>query len=217
MHYHLEIVMPPTDAVEAALAQILDPFYEGLDRNDENANGHPFWDFWSIGGRWSGAKVQAMFSEERMQAFHAALSEARVTVSGLISGKEELSPSDQIPAVDALWCEHFPESPIKQCPLFKHYTGNVGDVMRLADVPAGLTASRVIIAGPHYKGEKLEAVYMIQDEAWNGVTHVKCEWDGKVRSAIEKHLERIKSYRPEYIEKMTPQPDWLVVTIDYHS
>lgn len=217
MHYHLEIVMPPTDNVEAALAQILDPFYKGLDRDDKNANGHPFWDFWDIGGRWSGAKVQAMFSEERMQAFNAALSAAKVTVSGLVFGKEELSPSDQIPAVDALWCQHFPESPVKQCPLFQHYTGNVGDVMRFAEIPVGLTAHHVIVAGPHYKGEKLEAAYMIQDEMWNGVTHVKSDWDGKVRSAIEKHLERIKSYRPDYIEKVTPQPDWLVVTIDYHS
>ena len=217
MHYHLELVMPPTDDVEAAVTQILTPFYEGLDHDNENANGHPFWDFWSIGGRWSGAKVRAMFSEERMDAFNAALRAAKVTVSGLVFGKEELSPCDQIPAVDALWCEHFPESPVKQCPLFKHYTGNVGNVMRFAEIPVGITAHRVIVAGSHYKGDKLEVVYMIQDEAWNGVTHVKSDWDGKVMTAIEKHLKRIESYRPDYIEKVTPQPDWLVATIDYHS
>lgn len=218
MHYHLEIVMPPTDNVEAALAQILDPFYEGLDRDDENANGHPFWDSWDIGGRWSGAKVQAMFSAERIQAFNAALTEAKVTVSGVVFGKEEIRPASQIPSVDALWCEHFPESPIKVCPMFKHYKGEIGDVMRLAEVPDGLMASRVIVARHHYKDDgRIEAGYMVEDSFWNGVCHTKSFWNGKFFDAMKDCAENMERCHEEYRAKNTPQPDWLVVTIDYHS
>lgn len=209
MHYRLEIVMPPTEDVKAAIEQIMAPF----DENGEYRN-HAFWDYWLIGGRWSGSKIKALLGDDRIRKFNDLLVEKRVTVSGVQCGKYTLEPASQIAEVDALWCEHFPDSPIKQCPLFDHYKG---DVMRLDEIPKDLEAGHVIVAGPDHTGEGLEATYMIQDEAWNGVTYVKSEWDGKVSTAIEMHLKRIESYRPEYIEKSTPKPDWLVVTVDYHS
>lgn len=216
-HYHLELVMPPTADVEAAVTQILAPFDEALDRDDELANGHPFFDYWRIGGRWSGAKVQAMFSKERMDAFNAALNEAKVTVSGLRFGKETLQPADQIGKVDAMWREHFPESPIKECPLFDHYKGDIGDVMKLEQVPDGLMACRVIVAALDYRCTNLEAVHMVEDEHWNGVSWVKSTWSGKVSDAIAEHVKRIEGRADGYRAKCTPAPDWLVVTIDYHS
>lgn len=212
MHYRLEIVMPPTEDVKAAIEQIMAPF----DENGEERS-HAFWDYWLVGGRWSGKKMLAKLGGDRMEKFHAILDEARFTVSALRAGKPTLKPESQIAKVDALWCEHFPDSPIKQCPLFDHYKGDIGDVMRLDEIPKDLTAGHVIIAGPDHTGEGLEAVYRIQDEIWNGVIHVKSEWDGKVSTAIETHLKRIESYRTKYIEKNTPKPDWLVVTVDYHS
>jgi hypothetical protein len=216
-HYHLEIVMPPTDNAKAAVTKILAPFDEGNDKDCEGASGQPFFDYWRIGGQWSGAKVQAKLGEERIAAFNTALNAAGVTVSGLRFGKETLSPASQIEAVDAMWREHFPESPIKECPLFDHYKGNVGDVMRLDEVPQGLTCCRTIIAGPNYKGEGLEACYMVEDSFWNGVRHTKSAWSGKLSDAIAEHLESIKNGSPDYVKSRTPSPDWLVVTVDYHA
>ena len=219
MHYHLEIVMPPTDDVAAAVTQILAPFDENpTPPTEDGPSGNEFFDYWVLGGRWSGSKIKAAFSQERMEAFFAALTKAKVTVSGFVAGKEEISPASQIPAVDALWCEHFPESPIKVCPMFKHYKGNVGDVMRLAEVPAGLTASRVIVARHHYKDDgRIEAGYMVEDSFWNGVCHTKSFWSGKFFDAMKDCAENMERCHEDYRAKNAPTPDWLVVTIDYHS
>jgi hypothetical protein len=73
----------------------------------------------------------------------------------------------------------FPDSPVKVCPFFDHFnnqyknTDGFPDIMRLKDLPKGLTASHVIIAGPHWNDEsKLEAKRMIQESIWNGVNHI---------------------------------------------
>lgn len=212
MHYHLEIVMPPTDNVEGAVEEILAPF----DENNEKSY-MPFWDYWKIGGRWSGAKTTSAFSEERMTAFHSALHDAGVTVSGLRTGKPTLNPASQIPKVDEMWRQHFPESAIKECPLFDHYKGAWGDVMRLGDIPADLEASHVIVAALSYDRKVTEAVYMTQKDMYNGVSFIATTWSGKVADAISAHLDTIKGYPDDYLARATPTPDWLVVTVDYHS
>jgi hypothetical protein len=58
--------------------------------------------------------------------------------------------------------------------------------MSLKDMPTGLTASHVIVAGPSYMDDgTLEAKHMIQESMWNGVSHVDSKWDGTVQSDIE--------------------------------
>lgn len=222
MHYHLEIIMPPTEDVEAAIAQILKPFDENGSDEDGNLNLHPFWDFWIIGGRWAGEKLKAGLDQEQLKKFYDKLKEIKITVHGVQCGKQELAPASQIPDVDAVWCEFFPESNTKVCPLFNHYndqyknSDGYPDVMTFDKMPDGLTAERVIIAAPDYE-DTLNATFMIQQESWNGVTHIKADWDGKIKTAIEWHLKRLENYEGEYKRKSTPQDDWLVVTVDYHS
>ena len=225
MHHHLEIIMPPVDNVEEAIKQILEPFDEGGKDEDGHPNPHGFWDWWVIGGRWAGHKLEAGFDQEKLEAFHQELTKREVTVSGLQAGKPSLEPASQIPMVDALWAEFFPDSPTKSCPLFSHYNDQYRssaaypDVMRLKDIPKGLTASHVIIAGPHWDSDRnsLEAKYMLQESIWNGVTFVESKWDGDVEEAISQHKEHLKNAKPEYAAKHIPQDDWLVVTVDYHS
>ena len=213
MHYHLEIVMPPTDDVDAAVKEILAPF----DENDGTDRSHAFWDYWVIGGRWGGAKLMAAFEQTRLDEFYARLKDAKVTVSGLQFGKQTLSPGGQEETVDRLWNETFPESPVKVCPVFDNYKGSYGDVMRLGDYPAALTCVHVIVAALDYKGEKLEAVFMCRDSIWNGVMHQDTRWDKTLSGALRDNTEKMKHYQPEYAARRTPDDDWLVVTVDYHS
>lgn len=225
MHSHLEIVMPPTDDVAARVAQIMAPLDENYKDEEGNESRHGFWDFFVIGGRFAGSKAQAKYHEEKMAAFNAPLKERNVTVSGLTCGKQTLQPASQIPMVDALWQEHFPESGLAVCPLFSHSNDQydsadtlAGDVCTLAEMPHGLTAERVIIAGPHWRdSETVEGKHMEQEAFWNGMNHVDSSWDGTVASAIARFAERIKTYKPEYREKALPREGWLVVTVDYHS
>jgi hypothetical protein len=219
MHMHLEVLMPPTDNVESALAKIMAPFDEGGTDEGGNPNQHGFWDWYQIGGRWGGAKIEANLGKERLADFNKALIERKVTVSGLQFGKQTLQPASQVGMVDALWREMFPDSGLSVCPLFDHAPKVIdGDICKLSEVPDGLTAERVIIAGPSWKDDgTFSAEYMISEDIWNGVMHVKTQWDGQFKTAIDAFAENIKSYRDDYREKRTPKDDWLVVTVDYHS
>ena len=47
--------------------------------------------------------------------------------------------------------------------------------------------------------------------------HEKTNWDGLLSTAMKMHVDHLQGYTDEYKEKVTPRPDWLVVTVDYHS
>lgn len=218
MHYTLEVIMPPTADMQGALSQILYPFSESGEDEDGHPNRHTFFDYWQIGGRWSGRKLQARLGEDKIQAFRDELAAKNVTISGLIWGKPELQPASQQEMVDAMWREHFPESGVSACPMFSHSPKTAPmDVCAVADLPAGLTASRCIVAGVTHDGNGLEAKYMVSEDDWNGVNHQRSTWDMSVKSALAAYEKQIEGYREDYREKCQPRPDWLVVTIDYHS
>jgi hypothetical protein len=219
MHYHLEIIMPPTKNIDETIKKIMEPFSE---HNEENW--HCFYDWYVVGGRWAGTKLLAAYDEDKLNSFYKRLNEEKITVSGFCAGKQEISPADQIPFVDKLWKEYFPETSEDSCPIFKHSNNPYDtddiichDICIVEEIPKELAASRVIIAGPDYKEEKIEANYMISDMEYNGVNFTRVDWDQKVVSAIEKANEEFKTYNEEWIGKITPKKNWLCITVDYHS
>lgn len=230
MHAHNEIIMPYTDNIEEAIAEILKPFNENHgDENYcehcceyENRSGHEFWDFYIIGGRWSGNHILSKFDPEKILEFHQKLTDMEITVSGLQWGKQELNPSNQVEIVDELWREHFPEGG-DTCPIFQHYNDqykhNVKypDVIKLKDIPPYQKASRVLIAGISPRDHALKTEYRIDEDYWNGVCHIDSNWDKKVTTAIEMHLKIMERYSEEWKEAFTPTDDWLLVTVDTHS
>ncbi len=230
MHEHCEILMPSTDDVKAAVASIMSPF----DENDDDCI-NTFWDFWCLGGRWAGNKQMAKYDKDKVDAFHQWMFDEGVTVSGLQCGKQEINPASQIPKVDAKWNEFFPPASGDQqsCPLFKHsndpYSQGVegclnGDICSLAEAD-GVTCGRVIIAGPSYEGDANErtrtgppeATFMLCRDQWNGVNHMSVVWDGTLSGAVAQFRESLKHYADDYREQMSPQDDWLTVTVDYHA
>jgi hypothetical protein len=164
-HYHLEIIMPRTADISKSIEEIMLPFSENEEENEDHS-GHSFWDFYVIGGRWAGAKERCTYNTNALEQFNALLS----------------------------------------C-----------DISRVDEIPENLKCARVIIAGPDYSDKKFKAQHMLCESIWNGVNHVKTTWNGNVLSAISEWQERIKEYKEEYAKKHTVQPDWLCITIDYHS
>jgi len=221
MHEVLEIVMPQVDDIEKAVSQIMEPFNENGDYEERICGG--FWDFYIIGGRWAGHKLTAGLDKDALKAFYDDLKIKEVTVSGLQCGKQEISPASQIPLVDELWTSYFPEYAGRACPLFNHSNNQYendclyGDVLRIKDVPDGVSCSRFIVANYDYDGDKLEAKTMFSDSIWNGVNHEKTDWDGMLRTALSKHINETSNYSQEYKDENTPDDDWIVVTVDYHS
>ncbi len=222
MHHVVEILLPQVDNVEEAIAEIMVPFDENVDEPEERT-GQEFWDFYVIGGRWAGHKLTAALDQDKLTEFYEALTEKKVTVSGITCGKEEIKPTSQIPMVDKLWSEFFPEYNGRACPLFNHANNQYvndclyGDVMRLKDVTPDLKCTRFIVANYDYQGEKLEAKGMLSTSVWNGVNFEDTAWDGTLGKAIELYNEKMKNYNEEYRANNTPDGDWILVTVDCHN
>jgi hypothetical protein len=214
VHYQCEIVIAPTDDIQAAIAKVLAPFNE----NNEDAQ-YSFWDWFVIGGRWAGNKQMAQYDQEKIAQFDQWCQDEKITVSGFRAGKSELNPASQIEKVDAKWNEMFPSDVMVACPVFRHSNDPYksestidGDICTFPNVPATLKCSRVIFADPDN-----EATFMITDSIYNGVDWLDTKWDGSFGSAVEMFKEKFSSYAETYQEKITPKDDWLVVTVDYHS
>ena len=223
MHAIVEIIMPPTGDVEGAIEKIMAGYDENGGDEENGPSKHAFWDFYVIGGRFAGAKLKSSLGNEKISKFYKVLRDAKVTVSGFTAGKQELQPASQIPAVDAMWREFFPDSGIDVCPLFKHSNDQydsgsllVGDICTLAELPPEHKAERVLFGGWNDDGE-LTAKYMLSDTMWNCTNHQKTAWDGVIMSAVNEYTASLDGYKKEYKEKNSPKHDWLVVTVDYHS
>lgn len=228
-HAHLEVIFPKVENVEDAVAKIMSEFNENQD-DRWMAGKYGFWDWYVIGGRWSGQKIMCMVDPVKLESYVAELVARKVTVHGLQAGKQEIHPVDQIPMVDKLWCDMFPEiAHIAKCyPQFKHFnnqyesSSRYPDVMSLKDVPKSLEAERVIIASFDFDPEsktwsnktKFDAQYMIARAEWNGVSHIDTVWDGKIETAVKMHADRINE---KVRDQLVPNDDWLCVTVDYHT
>lgn len=220
MHYHLEIIMPPTDDVEGQITNIMAEYDEKAESTDDfDANPHAFWDFWVIGGRWAGRKLEATLDSAKLERFMDELKFRKVTCSGFQAGKQSLSPESQIPMVDALWVEYFPESGVSVCPLFAHSNDQYdsssnlpGDICKVSEVPENLSCSHVLIARESYRKDgTYAAATMRQTSVWNGCNLEKTDFDGTVKQAVCDFNEKIPNSERHI------KDDWLCVTVDYHS
>lgn len=210
MHYHLEILMPPTDDVPAMVAKALAEFDEC---NPENR--YAFFDWYVIGGRWSGTKLQQRIGEERLSAFQNKLHSMGVTVSSFRAGKPRLSPESQEGTVNALWREMCPGNG-DVCPLFKNEVSFNLDACRLDELPSGLKCEAFLYVSVD-DDDEVEPKLLLRGSIFNGVNSQDTTWDGSVEKAFELLCKRIGNYRDEYRKAIEPRPDWLLVTVDYHS
>lgn len=219
MHYHCEIIIPPVKNIKSAVMMVMEPF---SDRDGEGGK-HSFWDWWVIGGRWTGEKVIQRLGRDRIDKFYRLMTMHNITVSGLRSGKQRLEPQSQIPLVDNLWNECFPDSPFNVCPLFGHFDDqyqdsiNPLDVAALKDIGGDFKCDKVIITGCSPNKKNFRPQYMISTDFYNGVSYIKSVWDGRLGTALEAYKKYISTFREDWREEITPKDDWLVVTVDYHS
>lgn len=232
MHYHCEIVLPPdVEDIPAAIESVMRPFCEEQ-KDPADISRHCFWDFFVIGGRFAGSKQLAKYQGEKLDQFYQWLQDEKVTVSGIQCGKQQLNPATQIPKVDAKWNELFPSpSGVAACPIFEHsndqYGSGVegtidGDISRLGDSKL-VTCERLIFAHRQYDHETkkytgpFQAMFMLQQEVWNGTNFEKTAWKGAVGAAYDMCLEWLAGYNDEYKTQNQPTEDHLCVTVDYHN
>jgi len=217
--------MPKTKNIEEAIETIMKPFSKN-NKDTDGPTGNEFWDFYVIGGRWAGSKEICGYDENKISEFYKALRDKKITISGLTFGKQSVDPPSQIPIVDQLWNEFFPteNGEIIPCPKFSHSNNQYDsgdfiscDICLVEEIPEKLFCSRIIIAGPSYDDTIIEAKFMLCESQWNGVNHMPIDWNGSVKTAINMFEKNCKNYNEDYRKKVLPKPDWLSITVDYHS
>lgn len=225
MHSHCEIVIPPTHDVESAVMSVMSEY----DENNEDQRSFAFWDWYVIGGRWAGCKLMSKFDAKKLGQFTEWLDSEKLTISGLVWGKQELNPRDQIERVDAKWNEMFPSDggAIAACPIFKHSNPNGemidGDICRVSEMKSDYKCSRILFSGPSYDQEtdgytgQLKSTFMLSEDFWNGTNHVRTIWDLTFKHALNLFQESIEHTSDAYKSAVSIQDDWLVVTVDSHS
>lgn len=190
------------------LEEILGPWDENAP--DGTRNPHGFFDYWDLGGRWSGSKLifrlKKQLGNGLINEFQTKLSDMGVTVSAIQFGKQELTPN-WVKPVDDLWKDMTGRD--ERCPMFAHSDSVIeGDICPAQDV-LDFECCRVIIANlpSGYKpGDKMEIVHIQNEAVWNGVNYEKTAWNGKIGDAIE------NSRLHDVVGN-----DWISVTIDTHS
>lgn len=220
MHHHLEIVMPSTSCIEKDIQTIMRPYDEDPDEGEGYMNRHAFWDWYLIGGRWSRTKIECDLDPCKVDEFWDRTKAMKLTVSALQAGRQDLQPSSQQAQVDNLWRELFPGKGDK-CLFFSHgadqYSKAINDydICRVVEISENLKAERVIVAAGSYDdASKLRAETMLSTEVWNGCNHLKTDFDGSVLKCIKKHDDCYKNCKDGYL---LVKPDWICVTVDYHS
>lgn len=216
MHFHLEIIMPHTENLEAEISRILAPFDEG---SEESRNA--FWDWYQIGGRWTGTKDGFDPASDENNVERCEICQGTGFRADEVGKRAREAEATYTCNGCGKWNEggkwtHSEFGAGKRLKWPTAWAQYKGDIMPLRDVKKDQKAFRVIIAGMNHAGTGMEAVFMACRENWNGVSFDESSWDGTIESALEKHRDRAKNYRAEYAERITPTDEWIAVSIDYH-
>jgi len=194
MHYHVEVVLTPKDLKE----------WENVSRVVEKAmnSARPAigWDWYVIGGRWSGDHTLAMMSSDGLKKFWQEFEKL-----GLGWTSAEHPEEERRKAAWALWKEHFPQyrgTP----PVYRNCYAADGlgdDVIDVIDCPPRLGCYTLVLPkGPKGTHERRSRVRILEVEKYvPGQGFKPTEFDGKIAPVLKR----------EGIE------DGKIVTVDIHS
>jgi hypothetical protein len=206
MHYHAEIFINNLLDIDAEVEKIMAPFDENLDieeKEDEDGdkywhNPNGFWDWFQIGGRWSGVHTGydpstdkdnyekcficegTGFRNDRLGVERRS-SDPSYTCNGCGERKEENG------VVTWAHGKFGPGLTLKFQSNFKRY---FGDVINVSDIKDDFYCYTLMVGKECF-----------HKEVWNGETFVNTEFDGNVKGKLLE-LNITKGY---------------LVTVDYHT
>lgn len=242
-HYHMELILPPQpdrEAVRKASHQILLPFREEQDPLPEDEyheiyEGHRFWDWYVIGGRWTRDHIVARLDETKLQDFWDNFAEAGMEGPGfqMPGSHPQLTPESVLRAHE-LWADFFPND---ECPFWQKDGRRPGeacdhksDICTVGELGENAGAYRLLIAtlDGHLK---YKAAHLISTSFWNSVSWQDAKWEGDVHQAIgdyngtrQAEIDRRRDkdgvadeWSLKYGIPSLVGDDWHAVTVDYHS
>jgi len=195
MHYHCEIYVSEINNIEDQIEEIMEPFQEEYHEEKDEMSG--FWDWWQIGGRWTGAhsdKYDPQKDERNLEECWVC------NGTGLRIDDVGIQAREEDPSYTCNGCGDYNQK-MKRWEFGEYGKGITLkwptqwaeayeiDVMPLDRVKEDFTCHTLIANGNAYQKEK-----------WDGDNWVKTEFDGNVKNMLEK-LKIDKGF---------------LVTVDYH-
>lgn len=192
MHYHCEIYLTSKEDVTEQVETVLEPYGEASDTIQET-----WWDWWQIGGRWTGIHVPDYKPEtdprnhERCTICHGT----GFRHDALAEKAREGDPSYTCNACGTFntetrkWEHSIPDKVGWRVKWPTNWAPFDDDVIEVEKMPVGLTCHTLIVFGVVY-----------QQERWDGEKLIK-EWDGNVAAQLVK-----LGIKTGYL-----------VTVDYHD
>lgn len=195
MHYHAEVWLPSNDVdIDEALTTALAPHEEKYNEDADTTLG--FWDWYQIGGRWTGQHVPN-YSPERDGRNIEQCEQCLGTGfrnDGIGHAARTKDPSytcntcGEYDEETKTW-RHGPNGPGKRMKWPTSWARFDGDVISLMNAPADLTCATLIV------GDQV-----FHQEEWTGAEWRKTDFDGSV-------IKRLKKLGVT---------DGVLVTVDYH-
>lgn len=193
MHYHAEVwIEHPSEDVQAQLDAILAQYRERYDKNDILTG---WWDWWQIGGRFTGSHdgYDPVDDPRNVETCSTCNGTGfRSDALGLNCRRE--NPSYTCNGCgkqqdDGTWT-HGRYGAGKRLKWSTEWAEHPGDVMRVEDVKRGLKTWTLVVKDT-----------VLHQKAWTGEEWEPTDFDGKVKSAL-KRLGITTGY---------------LITVDYHS
>ena len=191
MHYHYELLIPPTDQPHFTITNIMDA-YMLCDscHNNSDAIG----DWYVIGGRWAGEKLIKSLDPQKIKSYKKELKQSELRVMSVQAVKPTPCDKKNSLLADQVWRKHFPD--INENPFMSDYSdqyeNDLRDVWKLKDVPKNLTASGLIVTHSHHE----EIICLPQS--------------GEILKVVDE-INKLDFSRYEIND------DWLLATIDIHN
>lgn len=203
MHYHAEIWVKDPEKVNEQIENIMSPYYKELEikRHKEDGdvwfdNPNGFWDWWQIGGSYTGCHSGYNPAEDPANIEKCWLCNS----TGFRNDRLGKDSRIQDPSYTCNGCgyfnhdtkqwEHGKYGPGKRLKWPTNFTEHYGDIQAVKDIDNDLTCFTLIADGK-----------IFHQELWSGKTFEKTGFDGKVKQALS-------SLGIE---------DGFLVTVDYHS
>ena len=195
MHYHAEVYVPPqTLNIETFVSEAMAPYKE-QDHDDESHS--DFWDWYQIGGRWTGIKTPDYVPEKDPRNFEVC---QLCRGTGFRNDQIGIEARNAAPTYTCNGCGKYDnEEKIWKHNLYgsglalkwpSSWVRHEGDILPITKVPQNLDCFTLIANGQVFHKEK-----------WNGDDFVKTEFNGLV-------IPKLKELGIE---------GGFLVTVDYHS
>jgi hypothetical protein len=169
MHFHCEIYLKEKPAIreelETKIEEIMAPFQEAyIEETDSHAG---FWDWWQVGGRWSGIHTDYDPDEDPRNIDTCSLCNG----TGLRNDTLGKKARKKDPSYTCNGCSGKGKRPLWPS-LRVPYEG---DIMSVNDIRPDLDCYTLIVSGVVYHTDK-----------WTGKEFIKTEFDGNVSKQLNK-------------------------------